>query len=82
MAEGKGTRTKLIRVNIPGVGEFDLGKNDKIEFSIYNAGGQEFIGHLDLGSVSYWRDPKERGKGRHLYWENLQKWMSLATRRY
>jgi len=82
MPEGKGSRTKIVHVSIEGVGEFDLGKNDKVRFSIYNAGGKELIGHLDVGTISYWRDPNERGKGRHMYWENLQKWMGLATRKY
>lgn len=82
MAEGKGTRTKLVRVSIPGVAEFDLNRKDKIRFSVYNASGDKLIGHLDLGSISYWRDPRERGKGRQMFWENLQKWMSLATRKY
>ena len=80
MAEGKGSRTKLVRVRVPGVGEFDLRRNDKIHLSVYNAGGDKLIGHLDLGSISYWRDDNERGKGRKLYWENLEKWMALATR--
>ena len=82
MPEGKGSRTKIVHVSIEGVGEFDLGKNDKVRFSIYNAGGKELIGHLDVGTIPYWRDPNERGKGRHMYCENLQKWMGLATRKY
>jgi hypothetical protein len=55
MEDGKGTRTKLVRVSIPGVGEFDLGRNKKIRLSVYNASGDELIGHLDLGTISYWR---------------------------
>jgi hypothetical protein len=81
MPDGPGSRTKLVRVTVPGVGEFDLKRNDKIRFSVYNGRGDILIGHLDLGSISYWRDPNEHGKGRHMYWENLQKWMALSTRK-
>lgn len=70
-----------MRVSVPGFGEFDLKRNDKIRFSVYNDRGDKLIGHLDLGSISYWRDSGERGKGRHMYWENLQKWMTLSTRK-
>lgn len=81
MPEGKGSRTKLVRVSVPGVGEFDLSRNDKIRVSVYNESGNKLIGHLDLGSISYWRDANERGRGRQMYWENLQNWMGLATRK-
>jgi hypothetical protein len=69
-----------VRVSVPGVGEFDLSRNDKIHVSVYNASGDKLVGHLDLGSISYWKDANERGRGRQMYWENLQKWMALATR--
>ena len=80
MTKGKGSRTKLLHVSVPGLREFDLNMKKKIHVSVYNASGDKLIGHLDLGSISYWRDADERGKGRQMYWENLQKWMALASR--
>ena len=52
---------------MPEVDEFDLSRNDKIRVSVYEAIGDRLKSHLDLGSISYWRDANERGKGRKMY---------------
>jgi hypothetical protein len=80
MPEGKSSRTKVIRVSgIPGANDLNLVDKEKIHLEIRTASGEEVLGYLDLGAISYWRDPDEDGKGRRMYWENFQRWMNTAN---
>ena len=80
MPEGAHTRKKVIKISgIPGMDELKLEDKKKIQLEILTANGEKVIGHLELGSISYWREPDEAGKGRRMYWENFQKWMEFAN---
>ena len=60
MPEGPNTRKKVIKISgIPGMDELKLENKANIRIEIRTANGRKVIGHLELGSISYWREPDE-----------------------
>jgi hypothetical protein len=76
----KNSRIKVITIQgIPGIEELELRGRKKIHLEIRTGNGNKILGHLELGSVSYWRDADEAGKGRQMFWEKFQEWMQFAN---
>jgi hypothetical protein len=79
MPEGKGSRTKLIKVTgIAGVPDFVLTGSKKLRLEIWTEGGNKLLGYLDVGAIPRWISPTDSKKGKEAYWENIEGWIQAS----
>jgi hypothetical protein len=75
--DGPDSRTKTIKITgIPGIPVLELKSKRKLELEIWN--GPVLLGYLHLGSISYWKNPGEVGKGKKIHWEQFKGWVDAS----